>query len=204
MAMIVITTGVAGCSARDEPGPAPTDGFSMLIDSYLDAPEAANYDEEQVAALEKARDVGELSFEAYAEAIDRSLECIGGAGFYVKKDPPDDSRGFPTVGYFYEGPEAGNPVADKCIEANSQAVESVYQLQPVSAEAEAKVRLDHIDAVIACLKRSGADAEAEELAADELTADEFDARLGRLLVEANEISEERALAIASCDSEPDS
>jgi len=186
---------LSGCTNGSAPAAEPTDIFSLLVDAYLEDPVAENYSDEQIAILERARDAGELSFEEYAAAVSVALDCISDAGFHVQRDAPDDSRGFLTITYFYEGPEAGNPTAEACLLEHSAGVEAVYQLQPVSADAETALMAESMHDTIACLSEIGITEDFEGL-----SVDEFNARLGSLLLEAQEISGERARAIAACDS----
>jgi len=159
---------LSGCVQSGEPDTSPTGAFVELVDSYLDRPGAEDYSAEQVDALEAARDAGELKFEAYAAAVDASLECIADAGFYVERDPIDESSGYPMANYFYEGPEAGNPVADECIHVNSEAIEAVYQLQPSSVAAANAHLATQTDELGRCLGNEGIEVDFDGLEGDEL------------------------------------
>lgn len=154
---------LSGCSTAVDPSPSPTGAFAELVATYLDDPVADVYSEEQVAILTDAREAGALAFEDYAAAVDRTLECISTAGYYAQKDPVDSSRGFPTIGYFYESPEAGNPVAEACILENSSGVEAVYQLQPTSVQAEELMFDDELRALTDCFDRAGIELQEQGL-----------------------------------------
>jgi len=184
---------LTACTPNSQPSPSPTGAFAELVDAYLEGPEADQYGTEQVAALLAAREAGELGFEAYAAAIDQSLECISAAGFFTEKYPVDESRGFPVIDYFYESPESGNPVADACMAKYSSALESVYQIQPTSAQAETIANDARIGPMIACLEKLGVD---EDL--DSLNSEEIGLKIGRLMLEASEVDEDRAHALSKC------
>jgi hypothetical protein len=156
----LVASALALGSCASQPAPATSsDDFASLVDTYLNGASAEEFSEEQIEVLKQARAAGALDFEDYAAAIDRSLECIDAAGFYTEADPVDHSRGFPTIGYFYESPESGNPVAEACIVEHSGAIESVYQLQPQSVEAEDSQFGEDLAALESCLKDKGISAE---------------------------------------------
>lgn len=166
---------LAACAHESTEPAATPDGFTQLVERYLEAPEADAYSAEQRATLERARAAGELTFEEYSAAVDSSLACISDAGFFVDRGEIDTSRGFPELAYFYEGPEEGNPVADACIRLHSEAIEAIYQLQPSSVEA-AQVRLSAQAADLeVCLRRAGVEVDFADLEGDELEKAVYDA-----------------------------
>jgi len=140
----------------------------MLASGYLEDAEAHDMDDMQVAVLKRAAAEGAIAFEDYQEAIHRSIECISDAGYHTEIYPADESRGFPVIGYFYEGPESGNPVADACIRMHSEAIEALYQMQPSSVSAQDQVFLDGLDDLEACLARAGVNWDTEGKTVDEL------------------------------------
>lgn len=165
---IGLVAAIGGCS-QPVADRAPTpDAFAQLVDTYLEGPAADGYGAEQVATLTSARAAGELTFEEYSAAVDASLECIADAGFYVERDPIDESSGYPMANYFYEGPEAGNPVADECIHVNSEAIEAVYQLQPSSVAAANAHLATQTDELGRCLGNEGIEVDFDGLEGDEL------------------------------------
>lgn len=195
LALVALSVALAGCTGQSpEPSPTAHDDFVILVDSYLNSDAAETFDAEQVDVLTDARSTGLIAFEDYAAAIDRSLDCMDSAGIHTEKYAADDSRGFPVLDYFYESPETGNPVAEECLLVHSAAIEAVYQLQPTSIEAENAVTLERVPALIACLDDLGVDHQMEGLSAAEIYP-----RFGKLLLEASEVSEDYALAVAACD-----
>jgi len=122
----------------------------------------------QVAVLERAKDTGAIAYEDYSAAIDESLDCITAAGFQAERDDPDDSRGFTTVTYSYEGPATGNPVAEACIRAHSGAIEALYQLQPTSAAAAEAMLVKNAALFQECLATHGITFSSEGKTPDEI------------------------------------
>lgn len=166
--LIGVALGASGCSAQ-APAPTPSGGpFAQLVDSYLQGSGGEGLADEQVAALENARAAGELTFEQYSAAVDDSLECISDAGFHVERYPTDETGGYPIINYFYEGPEAGNPVADECIHRNSEAIEAIYQLQPSSVEAKNAHLVTVAGDIERCLEEEGTDVDFQGLTGDDL------------------------------------
>lgn len=162
---------LSACTSQPEPSGTPTsslDAFQLLAQGYIDAAEEQGYTDDQVLVLTTARDTGAVPFESYQAAISATLDCVTNAGIHNEVYPVDDARGFPTIDYFVEGPETGNPVADACIRENSEAVEALYQLQPSSVAAEEERFMKALDQVTPCLAGLGIDFETEGLTPDEL------------------------------------
>lgn len=174
----VLLVVLAGCATDETPAPSEPDEFAQLVDSYLAEAESQGYGAEQVRVLEEAREASELAYEDYATAVDHSLECISAAGFHVERYAPDESRGFLLVSYFYEGPESGNPAAEACIRTHSEAIESVWQLQPVSVAAQNERLEQQVGELKACLAGIGV-----ELGVDGLEGEELNDEVHRVLNE---------------------
>jgi len=168
VALIGVVAAAGGCS-QQAPAPSPQpDAFSQLVDGYLQDAEADGASEEQIATLKSARAAGKLTFEEYSAAIESTLECIEDAGFHVERNPTGASGGLAMVNYFYESPESGNPVAEVCIRANSEAIEAVYQLQPTSVATKEAHLETQADELARCLEAEGFDVDFAGLTGDEL------------------------------------
>ena len=162
---VLVLAGCAGPSVA-EPSIDPT--FADLVDVYIAQATASDASDEQLATLRHAKEGGRVTYEEVAQAVDRSLQCISDAGFHVERYGADDSRGFPMVNYFYEGPPTGNPVADACLREESEALEQLYQLQPSSVAAENAHLAEVAPRLAQCLHAAGVDVDFEGLRGDEL------------------------------------
>lgn len=160
---------LGGCgNTPTEPSPSLSGDFALLAQGYLDRAEELEFDERQIAVLERAVTNGSVAFEDYQAAVHSALDCISAAGYQTEVKPAEDSRGFSFIEYFYEGPEAGNPVADACIRKHAGAVEELYQLQPSSIASQDQVFLEGVDDVVACLSRAGVEWDTANKTVDEL------------------------------------
>jgi len=167
----VVACGVlslAGCAGHSAPKPTIDPTFTQLVDAYISQAVADDASEEQLATLRHAKQVGGVTYEEVAQAVDRSLQCIADAGFHVERYGTDDSRGFPMVDYFYEGPPTGNPVADACLREESEALEQLYQLQPSSVAAQNAHLAKVAPRLAECLHAAGVEVDFEGLRGDEL------------------------------------
>lgn len=167
---------LGGCTdevSGDVPDTSPTGPtFEALIQSALDDAAASGVDPSQVAALEAAKAVGEVTVEAFADAQRRSFECMESAGLTVEEiaDAPRD--GLPYLAAVIDAPvdmpdATKLQLVDDCMLRFSKLLETVYVQQPSSLNAYFDRIDDHREELIACLRERGAtlddDASIDEL-----------------------------------------
>jgi hypothetical protein len=130
---------LVACSGGVPPNPslASDDPLQYFLEVALYEGEASP---EQIRILSDAVEQGELSFEAYSDAVKATLACMSDAGVLVQGPQVDRNDGYPVLRYQYatgvtEEGNPDNPIPELCIRANSFYVEFAYTSQPSSQEA---------------------------------------------------------------------
>lgn len=134
------------------------------------SPGYENASEEQLAIL----DDGEVTFEEYEAAINRSLACMEDAGIGVQGPHRVDERGFTELRYSHSASSPGRTedetlaVSDACLEEHSMVVEMMYQSSPSAVEAQDEQFEQIRGALVQCLEDNGIDVDPDA-SRDELT-----------------------------------
>jgi len=148
---------LAGCSG-DEPEPTSSADakFAQQVKSALSVAEAGTANELQLSILRDAQTAGVLTFEAYKTAVDATLECFREKGVKYELRGIEESRGFPTIEYMVEGDETGvSAAAAVCLDENLSQVDTLYQTQPASVDAEDRRFVNALPILIPCLREEG-------------------------------------------------
>lgn len=145
---------LAGCGGSSEPTVDPSMNSDLLASARASGASA-----EQIAVLEG----GEVTFEQYQAAVERTIACMRDAGIEVVGDTVTEPRGFPEIQYSFAQSSAGRSdeqteaIADDCIRVNSMYVEAAHQTSPGSLEAQEKNFDKFRPALIQCLRDNGVD-----------------------------------------------
>lgn len=175
---VVVTA--AGCDARS-PGTASQSpsaeerSFDPFIESAIQAARGHGASLEQVAILESARDVGEVTPQMLHEASALAGECFEAAGVvaWFEASRPGD----PTAGLDYIvqlDSDASQQLADECVARHYDDVQYAFGVQPHAQEWGDQRLLEARPALVACIRDNGG------AIADEPTADELRVALFRL------------------------
>lgn len=171
--MIAVAVASVACSdsqARESVDPE----FTRQLDRDIESAQEAGATAEQVAILQEAQETGEITFEAYSEAVDRALRCARQAGVAVQGDSTIEHRGLRLRSYSVpveadpREPLPGYPV-HRCVADHSFWVERMYQLQPVSLEAQEAHYERYRSAIVDCLAEYGVEVEPD-LSYEELSS----------------------------------
>lgn len=160
---LVAALALSGCA--NEPA---AEADTSIDPRILEDARAGGADAEQLATLES----GQVTFEEYQRAVDRSLSCIRDAGIDVIGDGVTETRGFPEIQYSFAASSPGRSdeqttaIADDCIEAHSKFVEAAYQTAPGSIEAQEAKFETYRPAIVECLRENGVDIDDDAAQAD--------------------------------------
>lgn len=194
VAIAAIAATNMSCSEDDPPAQADREFVHRLSQNIEDA-RAAGATDEQIAVLELASETGEVTFDAYNEAVDRALRCMRESGVEVHDFGTIDHLGLRIRDYSVpaEAEEAdrreplpGVPV-HRCLAEHSFWVELAYQVQPKSLEAQEAHFEQYRPAIIDCLAEQGIEVDrdlSQEEMATEFGRDEQERNIyGRCLDE---------------------
>jgi hypothetical protein len=167
------------CSSGEPQGRAEQEPLGGNIRAARDA----GATEEQVAVLAAAREAGEVTFEAYSEAVDRALRCMREASIDVFDGGTIEHLGLLMRSYSVpaeaEEADSREPMpgitVHRCVAEHSIWVEFAYQLQPASVEAQDAHFDRYREAIFGCLAERGVEVDPalREVATEAELAAEF-------------------------------
>lgn len=161
----------AGAACSDDTQPQVAEGdFAQRLTNDIEGAEAAGATAEQIQILEEALRTGEISFEAYDEAINRALRCLREAGVAASDGGVADVAGVKLRSYSVpvdaEEADGREPVpgysAHRCVAEHSFWVERAYQLQPASIEAQEAYYEQFREPFLECLREQGIELDPDE------------------------------------------
>lgn len=143
------------CSGGEAPAPSK-DGFAQHVRQILAEARAGGADDEQVALLERAEELGIVSYEDARVAATSALECMAGRGVTGEMKDMHLPNGVTIPAYAVKAErEDAQQIMDDCSLQHDFWVNKLYQLQPSSMEANDA----YIDAqrpvILACLADAG-------------------------------------------------
>lgn len=166
---VAVAAATAACSGDDAGTGEDDSRFATTIENALERARELGASDVQIELLEEAQRAGEVSFEVYNEAIERSLRCLREQGFepdegYVTHDQgyPFRLYGVPTEAEDADAVEfAPGATVHRCVADHSHWIEVAYQNQPSSVEAaeshQRAVYEPHREAIVACALEEGID-----------------------------------------------
>lgn len=165
---LVLAITLAGCSS--EVTTEEDSYFAEFIDTAIADAEAGGASEQQLAILEEAREVGEVTLEQMREATRAAIECFLGAGLLAEYSEETLPHGVVLPGYSVgvvgDFSEAQDLAATRCDDENAFWVDKVYQGQP-SSEALWADFLDSKAAEFrACLEAAGYETDPDATGSD--------------------------------------
>jgi hypothetical protein len=146
-------------AASATPSIVPEDrqaNFANMAREFLTSTDYPNMSDGQIALIKRAIETGGISFEDYQSALQNTFDCFEKAGLHYSAPAPSNDRGFPFIAYTYEATKSGdNPVATSCIKKNSDAIETLYQMQPSSLEGVDVKFKAAMPVLVPCLREGG-------------------------------------------------
>lgn len=162
---------LGGCSAVGQSPSPPAASSGVDLELLKDAREAGA-DASQIAILEK----GEVSFADYEAATNRALTCMREAGIDVLGPTEVTRTGLRKLDYGWSPQidgltdDQGQKLGDDCITRYSDFVDSQYQGQPSSVEAEEQYFVKFRPAVVECIRANGGTVKDEPTRDEAMTA----------------------------------
>jgi len=150
----VAALALGGCTGTPEAG-----NETSIDPRILEGARSGGADADQLAVLES----GNVTFEQYQAAVDRTITCMRDAGIDVVGDAVTETRGFPEIQYSFATSSPGRTdeqttaIADDCIDSHSKFVEAAYQNAPGALEAQELQFDTYRPAIIECLRQNGVD-----------------------------------------------
>lgn len=160
-----ILTGCSGTALTTTPSP-PGEDFAALAQSALEDARASGATEAQLALIERAVALGEVTFADVDEAVQGTFACFESAGVRYQVLAPRNDQGVLYPSYTFEGGDK-TAAADECIHTNSDFVEVLYMRQPIATEARDAAFAAAMPALVECLRGLGHELD-EDITADEL------------------------------------
>lgn len=164
LAAAILLAATAGCTSQPAEAEAASPEEVAFVEyarrSLADA-EARGASRSQIAALEAVVAVGSVSFETYRTSVEATLACFDEVGIAYTSREAEDGSGVPVIEYSFSGPASGSAVADGCISANSEIVETLYMIQPSTQRLRDASFEKRMDVLIPCLVEAGFVAETE-------------------------------------------
>lgn len=121
--------------------------------------------DQQIAILERWREVGDTPFGDLDEALKRTFACVETAGLVVEYDPRVDIDEYPEPTYRISGQpdtdaEVAGALIDHCERQESYFVSLAYQLGPGVTARRAREAAEYLPTAIACLEERGVEVPA--------------------------------------------
>jgi hypothetical protein len=175
-AALVLCASLAACAPTSVAVPsATTDGLADIL------AEARAYgsSDAQIAVLEHAVSVGEVTYDEYNGLLEDTFACFDDIGVsYTRLEDRELVPGFPIPDYEHTG-IAGMPdeemlaLVGVCLFTYSEFVNMAYQTQPVVYEAQEAVARERLPLVIECLREQGVEID-DDASIDEAKQASFD------------------------------
>jgi len=159
---------LAGCTAGigvtgsdgTLPTPSPTTPQQEVIVAMLRGDDAQpTMSDEQRETLLEILATGEVTFEQYQDAVNRTLDCATDAGLKIDGPRTVDQGGQPTITWGWSDPAQpdGDPkLGEYCRNVHSLGVEQAYLNSDVALEDERRQLEAYRPQIVACYADNGA------------------------------------------------